>query len=113
MITYRKIQSLKKYICVDKHAIDRFIERFEKTEEKIAKEKLRLSYLRGKKLDLPSEKRIYKLLNYPEEANYYKYGDIVIVVTEKGERYSRAQKMILTCYHYKNSIFDLSVDITD
>lgn len=110
MVTYRQISKLRKHVKVNQHAVDQYQARVDHSiNVEGAQQKLINAYLRGDPLTLSVKRRLKQAFRYLESADYYKYGDLVVVVKESGPRYQDFDKEILTCYRYRNSKFDPEV----
>lgn len=109
MITYKQILRLRKFVKIDPHAVEQYRARISKNlEEDTIKQRLVNAYLRGTLLVISKRRHFKQVMRYLEDATYYKYGDLVVVVHESGSRYDEWNKTILTCYKYTNSKFDPS-----
>lgn len=113
MLTAKQISTLRKYVKIEQHAVDRYVERISKNDTECEiRRKLKNAYLRGSKIELAKKfHRISQFLKYDENASYYKYGNVVVVVRESGEKTDKTDKTVLTCYPYKGSRFDLDINL--
>ena len=107
MVTYRLIRKLRKHIKVADHAVEQYHARIRRDASvEDVRHKLTNAYLRGGSLSVSARAHMNLLFKYGDDAKYYRYGDLVVVVHEVGQRYEECEKTILTCYRYKESKFD-------
>lgn len=110
MVTYRQLSKLRKFVIVAPHAIKQYRTRIDgKINEVLTKQRLINAYLRGDLIPVSPKKSLRQTIKYLKDAVYYKYGNLIVVVHEYGPRYDPCEKVILTCYSYKNSKFDPGV----
>jgi hypothetical protein len=107
MITYRQISRCRKYVKVNDHAVEKYHIRFcRDCPPDRVRWKLKNAYLRGEPLSVGELTRVARFFKHKSFASYYKYGDIIVVVRETGQRYDECPKTIVTCYQFKDSQFD-------
>jgi glycosyltransferase involved in cell wall biosynthesis len=96
-----------KHVIVSDHSIDRYREKISQAyKNKYIIKLLKYVFFNGTKIELDKVTRVKNLIKYHcQEATYYKFKNIVIVINgsdDEGQK-PTSERVILTCYPYKDS----------